>query len=293
MKATIAMPGSCGELVQGIIDSHDIHITCPINRFSIAHVRVKPRGGLQAPAGLNKTADAVTKALELIGTVNSAEIEISSDLPHGKGMASSTADIGAALSALYMACERTVTERELAQIALAVEPTDGTLFSGIFAFDHINGEVCERISDAPPIDVIVLEPTAIVDTVTFNRAKETPMLDTYIVREAYEMAVVGLQSLDIKLIGEAATISAVANQAILPKRDLQDVIDATKRRGALGVNVAHSGTVMGILAERGYAGRLLDKIAYLVPRTWDAYVVSVINGGAREATADPVVVNKT
>jgi len=57
----------------------------------------------------------------------------------------------------------------------------------------------------------------------------------------------GLATGDITLIGKGATISARANQQILFKPHLEKMIAIGHTWGAVGVNIAHSGTVVGIL----------------------------------------------
>ena len=54
--------------------------------------------------------------------------------------------------------------------------------------------------------------------------------------------------------------SALANQKILPKRGLLELIDFAAELGALGVNVAHSGTVAGIFF-RADDSRVREKIS--------------------------------
>jgi L-threonine kinase len=93
-----------------------------------------------------------------------------------------------------------------------------------------------------------------VDTVEFNRCKIAYTRSQKAkVRLAYEMAAVGLRRRDWRLVGAAATISARVNQDILFKPGLEELIDLSRRLGAYGVVVAHSGTVMGMLHDKAEA----------------------------------------
>ena len=47
-------------------------------------------------------------------------------------------------------------------------------------------------------------------------------------------------------IGKASTFSSLANESIHKKEGLAKIIEISKNYGAYGVNVAHSGTVVGI-----------------------------------------------
>jgi L-threonine kinase len=337
MKVQALMPGSCGELVQGTINGVDFHITCPINRYSkVLTSLISPIKDVwvSVPEGLDKTAAAIRVALHQIGADNAVEAMVKSELVQGKGMASSTADIAAALVSTFKLFGRDITEREVADIALSIEPTDGTIFSGIVAFDHLKGKLLKRLGDAPPIDIVVLEPPGVLNTIVFNSKKKSGFCSSAAegktgrenasagtsagayasagacasagisantstsaaiaasegpIKEAFDMAVQGLKDSNLRLIGEAATISSILNQQILLKPELDAVIDICKRRGGLGVNVAHSGTVMGILVERGFGRRLLEKIEHYVPGDWKAYVVSVVGGGARLEDAGSLI----
>lgn len=280
MSVQVAMPGSCGELVQGIIDGINFHITCPINRYSRITAMATKDGSIMVPDGLDKTAAAAKKTLELMDISQGVHIDIKSDLPLGKGMASSTADITATVVAISELFERSVSEKEIADIAISIEPTDGVFFDGIVAFDHLEGRMLNKIGNAPPLEIIVLEPAESLDTVTFNQKKQRSVgAEELLIKGAFQMAVQGIRSKDPRLVGKAATISSILNQRLLKKHDLNDLIDICKRNGGLGVNVAHSGTVMGVLVDLGYGGRLLQKILHYLPRQWKAYVVNLIDGG--------------
>lgn len=291
MVARVRVPGSCGELVQGVIDGIDFHVTCPINRFSEASAVALRTGELVLPNGLDKSAGAVRLALKDCGASPGVRIDIQSELPRGKGMASSTADIASAVLAACRALELAMLPDELAAVALSIEPTDGVFFEGIVVYDHRRGRRFERVGTAPPLEIIVLEPPETVDTLAFNRYKPEPSLaDERIVVEALDMAVCALRSRDVKLLGEAATLSALLNQKLLPKSALGDVIDACRRNGGVGVNVAHSGSVMGMMVEAGYGQRLFERISHLIPRAWGACVVELVDGGPRYVEDRPLIV---
>ncbi|MBZ5718342.1 GHMP kinase, partial [Haemophilus influenzae] len=53
-----------------------------------------------------------------------------------------------------------------------------------------------------------------------------------------------------QLLGEAATISAIASQQLLPKPGFDALLDLVESAGLYGLNVAHSGSVVGLLLDR-------------------------------------------
>ncbi len=248
MTATVRAPGSCGELVQGTLDGINFLITCPVDLY--AEVAVTPGAAGPTAAG-DKTVAAVLRTWAYLGVVSERfTVAVTSDLPQGKGMASSSADIAAACLAAARAAGRSLTADEIADIALAIEPTDGIFFPGIAMFDHVRGLIRRPLGCPPPMSVLVFDAGGIIDTLEFNRRTDLAALNAakeHEVRRAVDLVSRGLAAGDCALIGQGATISALANQAILAKPALPDVIAIARRHGAVGVNTAHSGTVLGIL----------------------------------------------
>lgn len=243
------VPGSCGELAQGVLDDNDILITCPISWYS--DVSLTFRSPKPAEESENcKSYQAVRLLMAKHNIDKEFSLTINSKLPRGKGMASSSADIAASLAAAAKALALTVTADEICDIALTIEPTDGVFFSGITAFDHINGSVCDTLGEPPMIKLAIFDFGGEVDTIAFNKRGDLKELraqkkDQF--TEAYNLVREGLHTGNAVLVAKGATISALANQAILPKPSLEKIILIGNSCGALGVNVAHSGTVVGIM----------------------------------------------
>lgn len=246
MGVTVKAPGTCGELVQGTLDGQNFLITCPVDLYSVAAVNK------QAPADAAgcKTRQAVTATLDYLGiSEHRIQVSISSQLPVGKGMASSSADISAACQAVALYFNRMLTPDEIAAIALTIEPTDGIFYPGISMFDHVHGLIRKSLGMPPRLFIAVFDAGGEVDTLLFNSRQDLARLNhekESLVREAIQLVSRGIAEQDGSLIGRGATLSAVANQAILPKPCLDTFLEITPKFGAVGVNVAHSGTVMGV-----------------------------------------------
>jgi L-threonine kinase len=248
MTATVCAPGSCGELVQGTLDGDNFLITCPVDLYT--EVTVAPGAPGRSNAG-DKTVAAVSLTWQRLGVVPGPfAVTVRSALPRGKGMASSSADISAACQAAALTAGRRLTADDIADIALAIEPTDGIFYPGIAMFDHVRGRTRRLLGDPPPMSVLIFDAGGRVDTLEFNRRADLAVLNAAKeseVRRAAELVGLGIARGDCALIGQAATISALANQAILAKPSLPLAIDLAGRHGAVGVNTAHSGTVIGLL----------------------------------------------
>lgn len=255
MRATAYVPGSCGELVQGLVEESYFLITCPIDKGSQVTVTLeRGKDYLKGPARRSKALQAVRLTLEFLGIRAGALVEIENPLPVGKGLASSTADVAAAAAATALAAGRELTLEELARIVVQVEPSDGVFLPGISLFEHISGKRWEYLGEPPPLEVLIVDLGGVVDTLAFNRRQDLLELNRRKekwVREAARLVKDGLSQGNAALIAQGATLSAWANQTILPKEELPYIFDIALSCSALGVNVAHSGTVVGILYEPG------------------------------------------
>ena len=278
----VRVPGSCGELVQGIVDGVRLHVSCPVDRY----VRATWQPGASRVQG-----EKVRRALAAAGASREfwAGLAMRSDLPHGIGMASSTADIGAAVG-LCLAMERgTVDADAVARAALAVEPTDGVLFDGIVFFDHRRGSVLERWGSPPPIELVAVEVGGPVDTLAFNE-RDTAAVSrkqTGSILRAFELVRRGLARGDAASIGRGATISALCHQNILPKPALEPLLRFALEEGGYGVNVAHSGSLIGLLLPPdGYdRERVTRRIDEMVPHRAPVRRLRLVSGGLEVGTA--------
>ena len=93
MTITVKMRGTCGELAQGFYRGEPLLITCPIEKFSTATVSDEFTGfeGLGS-----KSRAMLCKVLKFLGAAEfKFGVRLTSELPRGKGMASSSADMAA------------------------------------------------------------------------------------------------------------------------------------------------------------------------------------------------------
>lgn len=283
MGITVRAPGTCGELVQGTIGGRNFLITCPINVYSEVRIGF---GQHQTNNIGEKTKIAVQKTLAYLQqTTTDLDISVRSELPIGKGMASSSADIAAACQATAQCFGRVLTADEIADIALAIEPTDGTFYPGIVMFDHVSGSIRRLLGIPPTLYIAVFDVGGEVNTQCFNQRNDLVALNAAKesqVRQAVELVIEGLRCGDSQMIGRGATLSAVANQTILYKPCLDKVIEIAGRYGAVGVNAAHSGTVLGILfsaSEMSQMSSCITTVSAACPGIAYWRTVELIGGG--------------
>lgn len=253
-------PGTCGEFVQGRLDGVDFLINSPIDRYATAWVADTGRPGIALrDADRFAKAEAVIRELEARYDVPGGfEIALISELPQGKGMASSTADLVATIGAVAGRSGLRLSPEEIADILISVEPSDCTHIAGVAQVGHLCGRILSRFPTPLDLRVLVVDCGGEVDTAAFDRAfahrvyarHETPL------RAAVSMARCGLRTGNIERLARASTISARISQEIIPKAPFAELVALTFENGGLGVNCAHSGSVLGLLHRPGAGHRL-------------------------------------
>lgn len=254
MNVRVKCPASCGELMQGWIEGSEKLISYPIDWYS--EVIIEEQLSMQQSPQLSKNSKvwaAFQKTCAYFGLeaaqIPRVSITVSSSIPVAKGMASSTADIAATVLATATLLGYELNSQQLAQICLSMEATDSTIFPSLTLFDHLLGKTIVESQWIPTFHVLVLEPMDTLITEVFRKDNHQQLLlanyeQLSTAYKIYQQAV-GEQS--VSKLGEAATMSAIANQRILPKKRFQDLCEIVNKSQILGINVAHSGTVIGLM----------------------------------------------
>lgn len=246
MAYVVSSPGSCGEFIQGYAEGSSFMVTCPIDRFSYAFSGFEGNGEALPPKALS----AVEKTMAYLGEEKRVPLKLKSHILKGKGMASSTADISAACQAAALACGRKLSEREIAAIALSIEPSDATFFKGVVQFDYREGRLIREMGLCPAMQILVYDCGGEVDTMLFNSRNDLVDLqksNEAKIKEALSLFKEGIRHQSLDLIGRAASMSSFANQKILYKKPLEDFYHLGLEQGGKGVICAHSGTVLGLI----------------------------------------------
>jgi uncharacterized protein involved in propanediol utilization len=252
--------GHHGELFQGVVRGRDgrLHralssLPCAgLSTEAVFHVGVG-KGIVVFPAWKTKARYAAQLALEWIGRTDmGGYLEVRSDIPEGWGLGSSTSDVTAALRAVFAAFQMDVGDRVIARLAVKAEKAcDSSIFNqaGVL-FAHREGEVLEELGGAlPECEVLGFntdESGDGVDTLEFAPARYgLQEIETF--AELLGVLRRAVQEQDVRLLGHVGTVCARINQAYLPKPRFEEIEAVVRRAGAVGLQVAHSGTVVGLL----------------------------------------------
>lgn len=244
-KVRATCPASCGELFQGVLGDREFLMSYTIDR----HAKVC----LGEDTGIGSSdllGDKMKQVLNFLGPIDDLFIEHERDFPIGKGYSSSTADMASGLAALACFQKSSLSAEALSRLCSRIEPTDSVAFEDWTVIDPLSGKVLWQTDWRPELYVYILEPDKEEMTLELPRMKSCvnyPSQDSADLLDLFKEA---CQSRDLKKIGDLASLSARLNNQRLNKPYLEELIELAKNNGALGINVAHSGTVVGILLDK-------------------------------------------
>ncbi|MFF0742699.1 GHMP kinase [Streptomyces sp. NPDC004111] len=239
-----------------------------------SRARFVPRPG-SAPDAVTVTPADRTKALRAArlaveecargtGTpVCGGELRMGGSLPVGLGMGSSSSDVLAALRAVADAFGADLDADTLASLAVRAEgASDPLMLDGRpVLFAQREGRVLEVLGEAlPPVVVVgcTLGGGRPVDTLALAGRDLSPGSDGVAELDAYERLLdllrQAVREADPVLLGRVATASARLGRRRLAHPEFPALVEVAERLGAVGVQVAHSGNVAGLLLDPSGGG---------------------------------------
>jgi uncharacterized protein involved in propanediol utilization len=252
-----------GEIIQGVFhdDSGRLRNALVTLRFPECESRATfyPSAQLAeivCPPGMWKVHRASIFSMAEFATERSPAtggyIEISSAVPPGIGMGSSTADVTATIRAIAHYHGARPTAEEIGKIAVRAEYASDPIMidDRVVLFAQRDGMVLESFGPGLPPMIVVgcdADPqTGGVDTIALSPAAYSAA-DVYTFRSLRAEFRAAVATGDVRRLGRVATASTLISQRFLPKPALEFLLSLCRRHGGCGVQVAHSGTVAGII----------------------------------------------
>ncbi|MFJ7206023.1 GHMP kinase [Streptomyces sp. NPDC098789] len=206
------------------------------------------------------------------------ELWLTGDVPVGLGMGSSTSDVIAAVRAVADAYGLRLSAETVARLAVRAElACDPLMCDGRpVLFAQREGRVLEVLGPRlPPLVVVgcALGGGAPVDTLALN-VPEPGDDDVRAGERLRGLLRRAVATGDVRLLGRVATASARRGQRVLGHPEFDALCGIARRAGAVGVQIAHSGAVAGVLFDPAAPGlrhrvrgclRALD--AHAIPAT--------------------------
>ena len=215
MKSKGICPASCGEFVQGMIRDKEYLSSYAIDKFSKVTLEEKLECINRGPLKTRRAIEEVFKHFGLPRKeMKNISIHIESDIPISKGMASSTADIGATIKATLNLIGKDLNEYDISKLATRIEPTDSIFIRENTIFNPLDASIKKKLGVIDTGKVIILEPNEKLSTRYIRRKDNYQKLkkqNKYIIEYAFKLLEQGIQNKDLNLIGQACNISSVAN----------------------------------------------------------------------------------
>lgn len=281
-------PASCGEIIQGWILGSEKLVSCPVDWYSEVEITTGTPLPDERPLVRAMVKQVLAHWRLPVALSDEIRIDCRSTIPVAKGMASSTADIAATAVATSRHLGFTLDDVSLSELCVALEPTDSTVFRSLTLFDHNTAQTRISCGHLPALDVLLLESPLTLRTEDYHRLPRRAALMTNAdaLDNAWRKVQRACQASDPSLLGEAALQSAMASQTLLPKPGFNALMAIVEQCDLYGLNVAHSGSVVGLFLDRQRHD--LDKVRALLSKPtlqqhWpQQHLLRMVEGGVRE-----------
>ncbi|WP_315116108.1 kinase [uncultured Clostridium sp.] len=257
MDVVVRYPASFGEILQGKISDKDILCSCPINMYT--EVRIFKSKDPKLKYNYSKSCTFMESLLREWGEekyIDILDIEIKSNIPTGKGFASSTADLCGVYHGLLKLFNKEYNPKEIEKHCINIEPTDSIIFNEMTIFDYKKGLYKKGIGEYIEFNILVFEGNKVVDTVQFNSKPLPPLSNIEDLIEVFEE---GVKYKDIKKIAYCSTESIKRNNERLKYDILDSVLKIKDEIKGYGIIGAHSGDALGIIYEGEVDFKTLEK----------------------------------
>jgi len=244
--------GTFGELLQGMTTNNkDFLVTLPITLNSeTTFTSIRDYSDIITfPSSKIKAKTLASRILKKHNLPTGGVLDIKSNIPIGKGLASSSADLVATARAISNTFTLNLSNTELQSLLKDIEPSDGVMYDGIVSFYQKECQLLDQIGSITRLAIVAIDEGSQIDTVRYNKYKTSfysraEKLEYECLLESLSN---GIRKRDLNLIGKIATKSAILNQKYNYKAYLEEVIFICNQVEGLGVVNTHSGTYLGVL----------------------------------------------
>jgi L-threonine kinase len=255
---------SFGEVVQGRTSKgEDFLVTLPVDKWCTCELVCTPIDGpLVVECDLEKSQGVLYQVLDELGISYGYHLgcNFTRNIPIGKGLSSSTADMLAALRALQEVFGFLLTESFVSRIFSAIEPHDALHYGNSVAYNHRRGHLIENYGYVPAFTIVAVDDGGMLDTLSYNSHVSFTESITDRFDELLRRLGAAYKSRDDLAIAACATESARIHLERTGKRLLQEVLAGMEHFAPLGLVATHSGTCAGLLFSRDIDPAALDRL---------------------------------
>lgn len=246
--------GTLGELWQGPCEQDgELHIgliSLPVRKYSWMHYLPGEDGEDGADlAGKDKCRRAIDLYLQHHGkSLPPGRWSHDSELPLGKGMASSTADLVATIRCLDRVFGLDTPVPIVADLLRGIERSDSVFLDRYALYLSGRQQIVRSFDTSPRLHACYIDEGGTVET----EKLADPLLRHYqrhlpSYRRGLQQAIEAFDGGDAAAICECATHSAQLAQWVTPKAHFEALAQRRRELGADGIVVAHTGSLLGYL----------------------------------------------
>lgn len=251
--------GHHGEIIQGVIFDrnkklHRVLVTLPWKTVKSKAKFIRNNEPVINLMTLNK--NKALRAAEITGTYITGKLiggvlNLYSDVPIGRGVGSSTIDVVSTIKAVANSLGTELSNYEIAKIAVEAElASDSIMFNDqVVLFGQREGIVFKQLGKKLPKMYVLgidAEKASVVDTLQLTLPNYS-MEEIETFESLIDLLEHAIKTEDVSIIGRVATKSSCINQRYLPKPYFNEMLDIANSTGSSGVQIAHSGTVIGLI----------------------------------------------
>ncbi|AXY26084.1 hypothetical protein CL176_08765 [Suicoccus acidiformans] len=246
---SVKVPAHCGELVEGNDGAHHFLASYGVDLYSQVSIQ---QGQTKQQLNGDKSRTLLASMEEQYGiSCEGLSLSMMSEIPVGKGMASSSADLSGLIVALNEWFQLNLSREEMFKILTEIEPSDSNLLAPLTLIDFMQGDILGQFLAVSEMDLLILLLDEEIDTYQFYQKNQYKDFITY--QTLLSDFINACQSQNISRIAELAYQSAWLSGVKYPY--LESFYKLRKHTGFFGLNIAHSGTTLSLW----YDGEILPR----------------------------------
>ncbi len=242
---------SFGEIVQGRrTDGEDFLITLPVDLWSTCRVVCEASAGPSVvDADLCKSRQVAEEMLAVLGMGSgvSMRLELTRNIPIGKGLSSSTADMLAVVRAFQELFGVIVTDAFISRLFTRIEPHDALHYPMSVVYNHRRGRLLDRLDHIPDFQIVAVDAGGRVCTEAYNKRLDfgADLIAEY--QRLYQRVLTAFAAKDDAAIAGCAQRSTELHVMRTDNAFLRGLLEQARAPGVLGIVTTHSGTCGGFL----------------------------------------------
>jgi len=255
---------SFGEIVQGrLSNGEDFLVTLPIDMWSTCKLVCEPINGPSfVDAKFPKSRAVAEHMLEVLGMSSgvSTRIDFTRNIPIGKGLSSSTADMLAVVRAFQEMFGVNITENFISQLFTKIEPHDALHYEMSVVYNHRQGKLLSKLDYIPDFNIIAVDAGGETSTEEYNKDLNftPPLLNEYD-KLYHELSLAFAKKDDIE-IARCAQQSTELHVNRTGNAFLAKLLKKANDVNVLGILTTHSGTYGGVLLPGNTSDEVLDRV---------------------------------